>query len=86
MEVHARGGEIAIVLATIASVIAFVRLRVRRDLWLGSAALTVRLLVEAYLGGLIGDYSSLTVVHFPLGMGLVGPAAWLPVRSRAGIR
>ena len=81
--IHARGAEIAIVLTLLATVVAFVQLRERRDLWLGSATLTVLLVAEAFLGGLIGDESRWTIVHFPLAMALVAIAVWLPLRSRA---
>jgi heme A synthase len=84
LEVHARGGEVAIVLVAIAAVVGFVRLRRRRDLWLGAAMLTVLLVLEAYLGGLIHDSGkeSLTAVHVPLAMAIVGMTVWLLVRSR----
>jgi hypothetical protein len=84
LEVHARGGEVALVLAALATIVAFVRLRQRRDLWVGAGALTVLLVLEAYLGGLIRDSNmdSLTAVHVPLAMAVVGVAVWLLVRSR----
>jgi hypothetical protein len=83
IDVHARGGEIAIVLAIAATVVAFATIRARRDLWLGSAALVVVLILEAYLGGLIRDESkdTLTAVHVPLAMTLVGLVAWLSARA-----
>jgi hypothetical protein len=83
VEVHARGGDIAILLAAIATVVAFVRLRARRDLWAGSAVLTVLLVLEAYLGGLIRDehVDSLTAVHVPLAMAIMGLVVWLPLRA-----
>jgi uncharacterized membrane protein len=83
VEVHARGADVAIVLAAIATVIAFVRLRPRRDVWLGSLAFTVLLVLEAYLGGRIGDEHSLAsqVVHVPLALALMGLAVWLPLRA-----
>src|SRR6476659_5075616 len=71
VDVHARGAEIAILLAAAATVTAFVKIRDRRDLLIGSAALTVLLVFEAYLGGLIGDSPAVTVVHFPLAMALM---------------
>ena len=83
VDVHARGAEVAIVLALLATAVAFVRLRGRRDLSLGSATMTVLLVVEAYLGGLIGDQSRWTIVHFPLALALMALAVWLPLRSRA---
>jgi hypothetical protein len=83
IDVHARGGEVAIVLAIAATVVAFVMLRARRDLWMGSAVLVVVLVLEAYLGGLIRDESrdTLTAVHVPLAMALVGLVAWLSARA-----
>jgi hypothetical protein len=47
----------------------------------GSIAFTVLLVLEAYLGGLIGDHAGLTVIHFPLAMALMGLAVWLPFRA-----
>jgi hypothetical protein len=84
IDVHARGADIAILLAVSAAVAGFVTLRERRDLWGGSAVLAVLLLVESYLGGLIRDASkdTLTAVHVPLAMVIMGLAVWLPVRAR----
>ena len=84
IDVHARGADIAIVLAAAATVAAILKLRRRRDLWGGAAVLTVLLVAEAYIGGLIRDASkdTLTVVHVPLAMAIMGLAVWLPVRSR----
>lgn len=78
---HARGGEIAIGLAAAASVFALVKLRSRSDLVGGSIALTVLLVLEAYIGGLIGDRATLTAIHIPLAMALMGLAVWLPFRA-----
>jgi hypothetical protein len=87
IEVHAHGGEVALVLAALATVWAFWRLRARRELWLGSLALTVLLVVEAYLGGLIRDdgRDSLTAVHVPLALAMMGLAVWLPLRAAASL-
>jgi hypothetical protein len=84
IDVHARGADIAIVLALAATVVAVLRLRSRRELWVGSAVLAILLIVESYLGGLIRDESkdTLTAVHVPLAMAIMGLAVWLPVRSR----
>jgi hypothetical protein len=84
IDVHARGADVAILLAVAAAVVGFVKLRARKDLWGGAAVLAVLLLVEAYLGGLIRDQSKdvLTAVHVPLAMLVMGVAVWLPVRSR----
>jgi hypothetical protein len=83
IDIHARGADVAIVLALAAAVVAFLRTRARRDLWIGSAALVVVLILEAYLGGLIRDdgRDTLTAVHVPLGMALVALVAWLSARS-----
>jgi hypothetical protein len=86
VDVHARGAEIAILLAAAATVTAFVKLRDRRDLLIGTAALTVLLVFEAYLGGLIGDSPKVTVIHFPLAMALMALVVWLPLRARSAAR
>jgi heme A synthase len=86
VDVHARGAEVAILLAAAATVTAYVKLRDRRDLLIGSAALTVLLVFEAYLGGLIGESPAVTVIHFPLAMALMGLAVWLPLRARSARR
>jgi hypothetical protein len=85
IDVHARGGEVALVLAAAATVVAWVKIRERTDLWLGALALTVLLIIEAYIGGLIRDSSmdTLTAVHVPLGMAIMGLSVWLPFRGAA---
>jgi len=82
VEVHARGAEVTIALAAIATVVALLRLRGRRSLVIGSGIFTLLLVLEAYLGGLVGDHSSLQVLHFPLAMALMGLAVWLPLHAR----
>lgn len=84
IDVHARGADVAIVLAALATVYAFVKLRERRELWLGTAALTVLLIGESYIGGLIVDKSkdTLTAVHVPIAMALMGLAVYLPLKAR----
>jgi hypothetical protein len=82
VDVHARGAEVAILLAVLALIVAVMRLRARRDLVAGSAALVVLLVVEAYIGGLIGSHEALEVIHFPLALALVGLAVWIPLRAR----
>src|SRR3954471_16497312 len=88
IEVHALDGEVALALAALATAWALWRLRARRELWLGSLALTVLLAVEAYLGGLIGDdgKDGLTVVHVPLALAIMALAVWLPLRAAAPVR
>jgi heme A synthase len=82
--VHARGADVAIVLAVLAAMVAVARLRSRRDLVSGSIAFAVLLVVEAYIGGLVGNHNALEVIHFPLAMALIGLSVWLPLRVRAG--
>ena len=84
IDVHARGGEVALVMALAATIVAFVRLRSRRDLWIGSAAFTVLLVFESWLGGAIRDdgKDALTAIHVPLAMALMALAVWLPLRAR----
>lgn len=82
--VHARGADLAILLAIVATVVAVVKLRERRDLIIGTGAFVVLLVLEAYIGGLIGAHSGLTAVHIPLAMGLMGLAVWLPFKATRG--
>lgn len=84
VEVHARGGDIAIGLSIVASIVAVVKLRSRPGLLIGSIALSVLLVLEAFLGGLIGDTPSVTMIHFPLALALMGLAVWLPLRAVRG--
>ncbi len=83
IDVHARGGDVAIGLAALATVVAFLTRRARRDLWIGGAALVVLLVLEAWIGGLIRDdgRDTLTAVHVPLAMLLLGLVSWLSARS-----
>jgi ABC-type Na+ efflux pump permease subunit len=80
--VHARGAEVAIALALAAAVVAFWRLRSRRDLVVGSTVLVVLLAFEAFLGGEVFDHPGLQVLHFPLALALMALAVWLPFRAR----
>jgi lipopolysaccharide export LptBFGC system permease protein LptF len=84
IDIHARGGEVALVLAAIAMLIALVKLRFRHELLLGSVVLVVLLVVESYLGGLIRDHGkdTLTAVHVPLAMAIMALAVWLPLQAR----
>jgi hypothetical protein len=83
IDVHARGGEVALVLAILTTIVVLVRARSRRDLWLGGMALIVLLLVESYAGGLIRDdgKDTLTAFHVPLGMAIMAVSAWWFTRS-----
>ena len=86
IDVHARGADVAIVLAIAATAWALVKLRDRKDLWLGSGLLTVLLIAESYIGGVIRDQNkdTLTAVHVPLAMALMALVVWLPLRARRG--
>jgi hypothetical protein len=86
IDVHAAGGEVAIVFAVLATAWAIFRLRSRKDLLYGAIALVVLLVLEAYLGGLIRDdgKDSLTPVHIPLAMFLMAVSVWLPLRAARG--
>jgi hypothetical protein len=84
VDVHARGADVAILLAIAATVVAVLKLRQRRDLVVGTAALVVLLLIEAYIGGLISDHGGLAAIHIPLAMGLMGLSVWLPFRAVRG--
>lgn len=83
IEVHARGGEIALGFAALATLHALWRHRSRRDLWVGGLVFTTLLALESYIGGLIVDQSkdTLTAVHVPLAMALMALAVWLPLRA-----
>lgn len=84
IDLHARGADLGILLGILATAYALWKLRSRRDLWLGSAVFTVLMILEAYIGGLIRDAGkdTLTAVHVPLAMALMGLAVWLPLRAR----
>ncbi len=81
VNVHARGADLAILLAIAAAVVVFVKMRERRDLLIGTIAFAVVLVLEAFLGGLIGNSPGVEIVHFPLAMALMGLAVWLPLRA-----
>ncbi len=83
IDVHARGGEVALVLAVLATAWALWKLRSRVDLWLGSIVLVVLLAAESYIGGLIRDQGKdvMTAVHVPLALAIMGLVVWLPTRA-----
>jgi hypothetical protein len=83
IDVHARGGEVALVLAVLAAAWALWKLRSRVDLWLGSIVLVVLLAAESYIGGLIRDQGkdTMTAVHVPLALAIMGLVVWLPTRA-----
>jgi hypothetical protein len=83
IDVHALGGEVAIALAALATIWAIWRLRSRRDLVIGAAALTVLLIIVAYIGGVITDdeKDSLIPLHIPLALVTLVLAVSLPLRA-----
>jgi heme A synthase len=83
IRIHANGAEVAIVLAIAATVVAFVKRRARKDLWVGGIVLIVLLVLEGWIGGLIRNSgkATLTAVHVPLAMALMGLVAWLSARA-----
>jgi len=82
VNVHSRGADVAIVLALAATVAAFVKMRDRRELIVGTGIFSLLLILESYLGSLVGDNPSVETAHFPIAMGLMGLAVWLPLRAR----
>jgi heme A synthase len=86
--VHAHGGEAATLLALVTTAIAFFTLRARRELWIGSAVLTVLLGLELYIGGMVSEEGSrgAAAVHIPLALAIMAIAVWLPLRARQAVR
>jgi hypothetical protein len=80
--VHARGAEVTIACAVIATAVVLWRMRERRDLLFGTGALVVLLAFEAYIGGEIFPNTGLTALHVPLALATMALAVWLPFRSR----
>jgi heme A synthase len=83
--VHALDGQVTTALALVAAVVAFLQLRARRDLVLGTALFTVLLVAEVFLGEAVGGSPALQAVHIPLALALMGLAVWLPLRARAAV-
>jgi hypothetical protein len=82
--VHQHGGEATVTLALLATVAAFVWLRHRTPIVVGTTLLFVLLVVELLLGMAIDDSSWTVVVHVPLAMLLMALAVWLPLQARRG--
>ena len=81
VEVHDWGARLAIVLALASMIVVLWRLRARKDLLVGTGALFVLLVVEAYIGGGIGDHAGWPTAHIPLAMALMALSVWLPTRA-----
>lgn len=88
MDVHARGGEIALAFAVLATAWAFWKHRSRKDLLLGGAVYSGLLVLVAWIGGLIRDdgLETLIPVHIPIAMACMALAVYLPVRAGRGRR
>lgn len=84
IDVHARGADAAIAFAVLGTAYALWKRRTRKDLWIGGLVFTALLIAESYIGGQIRDASkdTLTAIHVPLAMAIMGLAVWLPVRAR----
>ena len=80
VNIHDWGARAAFFLALVATVVALVQLRSRRDLVFGVAALTVLIFLESYIGGIIGDKPGAVAVHIPLAFAILTLAVWLPFR------
>jgi heme A synthase len=85
IDVHARGADVALLFAVLATVYALWKRRSRKDLWVGGLVFTVLIVVESYIGGLIRDdgKDTLTAVHVPLALAIMALAVWLPLRARS---
>jgi heme A synthase len=84
VEVHSWGARITLLLALATTVVAFVRYRARRDLWVGALVLTVLIAVEGIIGAAVSDGGSrpAAVVHVPLALLIMSLTVWLPLRAR----
>jgi hypothetical protein len=82
VDIHARAGELTILAAGAATLLAYRRMPDLRATYRAFAALTALLVLEAFLGGLIRDHHVwwLTAIHIPLAMVLV----WLSVELALG--
>jgi hypothetical protein len=83
IDAHAWGAHIGTVLAVALAAFAIWKLRERRELVGASVALAVAFLGESYIGGLIrdNDKQSLTPIHVPLGMIILGLIVFLAVKA-----
>src|SRR3954464_15283128 len=65
VDVHDWGARIAILLALASLFVAVRRVRAQTELLVGTAALLILLLLEAYIGGAIGDHPNWPNFHTP---------------------
>lgn len=83
IDLHARGADVALAFAVLGTAYALWKRRTRKDLWIGGLVFTALIVAEAYIGGQIRDASqdTLTAIHVPLAMAIMGLAVWLPMRA-----
>jgi heme A synthase len=81
VNVHSIGGSVVGFLALVAVIVALVQLRHRREIVVGSIVFFLLLVLEIFLGGLIGSTPAVAAVHIPLALALMGMAVWLPLRA-----
>lgn len=81
VSLHDWDAKAALLLALAATIVALIKLRSRRDLAIGVAALTVLIFLESYIGGIIGDKPGAVAMHIPLSFAILVLAVWLPLRT-----
>jgi heme A synthase len=81
VNVHSIGGTVIDVLGLIAMIIAIVQLRARRDILVGSIVFFVLVVLEGFIGALIGDHPALEALHIPVALFLMGMVAVLSFRA-----
>jgi hypothetical protein len=83
IDVHARGADVALAFAILGTAYVLWKRRARKDLWIGGLVFIALVIAESYIGGQIRDASqdTLTAIHVPLAMAIMGLAVWLPVRA-----
>lgn len=82
--VHRHGAEVTVLLGLLSTVAAFVWLRHRVPVLVGTTLLFVLLVAEMMLGIASDDSRSLIAVHVPLALLIMGLAVWLPTQARRG--
>ncbi len=82
VDVHEYGAQATVTVALLATVAAFVWLRHRVPVLVGTTLLFVLLLAEMFLGLAIEDSRGVVAVHVPLAMLIMGLAVWLPMNAR----
>lgn len=79
-DVHEYGADATVTIAALATIAAFVWLRHRIAVLVGTTLLFVLLVVEMLLG--MAESSWAIAVHVPLALILMGLAVWLPTQAR----